>query len=242
MLNIPNKYKIGNNGKRLNLKTFITADLTTVEKKRLRDNLKKVTLTHQISGENIPSLINDEYNCAVIIFLDIELADIKHKYFIGRIIQNMIKPYCVIRFYDSLHQAFCFAHKRLSKTEQNEIVVDDIVVTNPFGLHLADCGLFTEHLEFSALKNTVNKRDLYLEAMTKTYLCDNNLIFSDAQKLFESKVWFNSSQSLNLLRELRKLQAFKYDKTKAVMSKEKVILNTQIKKQINIIKKNYLGA
>ncbi len=230
MFNIPANYKIGSNGKRLNLKTFTSADLKAGEKKRLRENLKRVTLTHQISGEAIPSLINEEYNCAVILFLDIQLADIKHAAFVGRVIQNLIKPYCVLRFYDAAQQALCFAHKRLSKTETSEIVVEELVVTKHHPLAL----------DFTDLKNRANKRDLYLEAMTKAYLCENDRIFMKARALFDSKVWFDGRQTLNLLRDLKTLEALKADKSRAVMAQDKVALNKQIKEQINLLKTNYL--
>lgn len=238
MFNIPAHYKIGSNGKRLNLKTFTSADLNASDKKRLRETLKRVTLTHQISGESIPSLINEEYNCAVIMFLDIQLADIKHASFVGRIIQNLIKPYCVLRFSDHAQQALCFAHKRLSKTEAGEIVVDELVVTKTHPLTGDD---FPPHtLDFDALKNRANKRDLYLEAMTKAYLCENDRLFMKARALFDSKVWFNGKHTLNLLRDLKTLESLKNDKARAVMAQDKVALNKQIKEQINLLKTNYL--
>lgn len=240
MFNIPDTYKIGSNGKRLNLKTFTSADLNAGDKKRLRETLKRVTLTDQISGESIPSLINEEYNCAVIMFLDIQLEDMKHVAFVGRVIQNLIKPYCVISFSDHKQQALCFAHKRLSKTDDSEIVVEELVVTKS---HPLTGGTFPPPaLDFEALKNRANKRDLYLEAMTKAYLCDNDRIFMKARALFDSKVWFNGTQTLNLLRDLKTLESLKTDKSRAVMAQDKVVLNKQIKEQINLLKKSYIGA
>lgn len=46
-------------------------------RKNIKNNVKKVVLTYQIYGEEIPSLINDIYNCQLIQFYDFELENIK---------------------------------------------------------------------------------------------------------------------------------------------------------------------
>lgn len=85
MLGIPEIYLKTQN---VDVKTFIKKDLSIAEKKRLKESLKHVILTHQIYGEEIPSLITDEYNCQVVMFLDIEIESIKDAAFVGSIIQN----------------------------------------------------------------------------------------------------------------------------------------------------------
>ena len=66
MFNIPEHYKMD---VKLTLKDFIPKDLKPEDKKRIKDAVKEVRLMYQIAGEEIPSVINDEYRCEVIPFL-----------------------------------------------------------------------------------------------------------------------------------------------------------------------------
>ena len=119
MRNLPKKYEVN---KKIDKKNFLSSDLKPNEKKKLKESLKKVTLTHQIQGEEIPSIINNEYNCQVILFLDVELDSIKNAKFISEIIQNQFKPFCVINIYDENKQRYSFAYKRLNIQENQNII------------------------------------------------------------------------------------------------------------------------
>ena len=74
MFNIPEHYKMD---VKLALKDFIPKDLKSEDKKRIKDAVKEVRLMYQIAGEEIPSVINDEYRCEVIQFYEMELQSIK---------------------------------------------------------------------------------------------------------------------------------------------------------------------
>ena len=56
MMNIPEKYILN---KKIPIKEFIPMILSSNIRKNIKDNVKKVVLTYQIYGEEIPSLIND---------------------------------------------------------------------------------------------------------------------------------------------------------------------------------------
>ena len=133
MFNISEKYKIELEVK---LTDFIPKQLNQNDKRRIKDVIKSVRMTYQIAGEEIPSLVNDEYRCQVIQFYEIELENVKDANFIANTYQSLIKPLCVIRLYDGKDEVFSFADKRLSQTEENQIVIEDSYLSQryPYGL------------------------------------------------------------------------------------------------------------
>lgn len=235
MIEIPDHYRIGNNGKQLNKKSFAPQTLSTAERRRARDCLTKVTLTHQVAGEDIPSLINEHYHCAVILCLHLELTDIKHKDFISKTIQPLIKPHAVFHMTDPLgNHALSFAHKRLSKTDSNSIVITDQYCSDAFQ---AEPSSHFPSIIFSHLLNRNNKRDLYLEAMTKALLIDNPKIFIGADALLDARLWYHGDSILQLYQQLTHLLALKQQKNAAKTNATKSTLNTQIKTAISDLKK-----
>ena len=91
MFNIPEHYKTD---VKLALKDFIPKDLKPDDKKRIKDAVKEVRLMYQIAGEEIPSVISDEYRCQAIQFYDMELKSIKDAAYLASMYQKMIKPLC----------------------------------------------------------------------------------------------------------------------------------------------------
>ena len=75
MLGVPERYKIDKN---FDIKTFLTGELTKQEKQKFKEDVKGITLTHQIIGEEIPSLINNDYNYQAILYFDIKVNDLKY--------------------------------------------------------------------------------------------------------------------------------------------------------------------
>ena len=74
MFDLPDTYRVD---VKVALKDFIPKDLKPNDKKRIKDAVKSVRLDYQITGEEIPSVTNEEYRCQVIQFYDIEVANIK---------------------------------------------------------------------------------------------------------------------------------------------------------------------
>ena len=54
------------------MKDLIPKEFKPDVKKKIKESVKGVTLSYQIMGEDIPSLVNDEYNFQVIQFYDFE--------------------------------------------------------------------------------------------------------------------------------------------------------------------------
>lgn len=73
MFDIPEQYKVQ---VKIALKDFIPKDLKPEKKKRIKEAIKDVSLAYQIAGEQIPSVMNNEYRCQVIQIYDIEVRNI----------------------------------------------------------------------------------------------------------------------------------------------------------------------
>jgi len=234
MIDLPESWRVESNGKRLNLKSFTPSTLHTAQRARLRKILRKSTLTHQLTGTEIPSLITDEYHCQAILFLDIELTDLRQADFVARTIQPQIKEHAVLHLRDGSGRfALSFAHKRLSLTEDNAVVVTDSYCTEP------QAAAALAPLRHTALINRLNKRDHYLEAMAKAFLLDHPKIFIGAPRLIDTKLWFHGPTILALFRALTELQTLKTKKDRTRSLADKAILNTAIKAAIEKIRMNY---
>jgi Domain of unknown function (DUF4391) len=236
MIDLPNSWRVETNGKRLNLKSFTPSTIATAQRSRLRNALSKATLTHQLNSPEIPSLITDEYRCQAILFLDIELTDLRQADFAARSIQPQLKEHAVLRLHDGGERfALSYAHKRLSLTEDDTIVVTDSYCSEP---HTASALLAP--LRQAALLNRLNKRDHYLEAMAKAFLLDYPKIFIGASQLFSSKLWYHGPSVLALFRALTQLRSLKIQKDRARTLADKAKLNSQIRKAIDAIKGEYI--
>lgn len=231
MLNIPQQYQVN---RRIGLKTIFAGEMKPAEKKRLKASLKAVHLTHQISGEAIPSWLDEFHRCEVIMFLDVELDTLRPAESIAAVLQRLMKPPCVIRFHDTRQESFSFAHKRLSLNDADDIVLVESVITLPQAIYSRNApeSLLTQSLDFQVLQNTVNKKDLYIEAMTKAFIAGHSTLFSRVSEFLHSSIWYDSGEVLALLGELKALQDLNQQKKKAVQLKDKVAVNGKIKQAI----------
>ncbi|ABZ85514.1 hypothetical protein HM1_3005 [Heliomicrobium modesticaldum Ice1] len=230
MLAIPDAYRIE---KTFALKTFLTSDVTPAEKKRLKENVQEVRLSYQIAGEAIPSLIDDEYDCQAILFFTVRLSDLKHAPFTGTLFQRLVKPLCVIRFYDhSQHQLFCFAHKRLNRQDRTQIVLEDMLCSAATSMRFADevSRLMEEHIFFDKIGNRGNKLDYYLEMMGKAFIISNLSLWSGMKGLLHSKAWYNREKTLHLYRCLKETQQKKNELKSARTVAEQAQINGELKR------------
>ncbi len=238
MIEIPEQYRIGSKGKQLNKQNFIPPKATTTEKRRLRDCLQKVTLMHQIDGEDIPSRIDADYRCEVIACLEILLSDIKHKDFVAKLLQPLFKPFAVFQFMDRQGQrALSFAHKRLNKNDAGNIVITQAYCSDSSTRPEAWAAL-----GFDQLVNRTSKRDLYLEAMGKAFLIDHPKLFIGADKLLDNNLWYRGDTILELYTQLTALDALKREKQASKTNTDKAALNTQIKTAITALKQLDIGT
>lgn len=131
MFGLPDTYRVNVD---VALKDFIPKALKPNDKKRIKDAVKSVRLDYQIAGEEIPSVTNEEYRCQVIQFYDIEVTNIKDANFLASTYQNLIKPLCVIHMHDTKDEVYSMAVKRLSQTDDMQIVVEQTLLTDKYML------------------------------------------------------------------------------------------------------------
>lgn len=204
------------------------------QKKRIKDSIKTVQLTYQIAGEEIPSVINDEYRCQVIQFYDIEVHSMKDAAFLAGIYQGMIKSLCVIRIHDSMNEAYSFSIKRLNHQDNTQIVVENSVMTENYPKGLPDTKrerLFS-YIEYDKVKNKTNKVNFYKEIYTKAYLLNNEKAYSSTEKILDSNIWYDAKRAARMFAYYKMLVDERARLTRAITNAEKVSINQKIKEDI----------
>lgn len=228
MFDIPKRFETNLD---IKLKDFIPKELNPNDKRRIREVTRSVRMTYQIAGEEIPSLVNEEYRCQVIQFYEIELESIKDANFIANTYQSLIKPLCVMRFYDSKDEEYSFADKRLSQTEENQIVVEDIYMSEkyPYGLPGEGVGKYLEYLSFDKIKNKTDKLAFYREWMYKIYLLEHKTAFADVESLLDNNAWYSSSRAVAIYQKYVELVRARNAGAKAQINVEKIKANKEVK-------------
>lgn len=204
MFDIPQRYITDSP---ISVRTFITREMKKQEKDKIRANILSARLIWQIAGEEIPSLINESYNCSVIMGLAIKLKSVKDAAYFAGLVQQMTKAPCVIRLYDQSEESYSFALKRLNLNDRTQIVVEDKVLTPPTPLMLPDktAEKLRLHLSFGELKNKTDKLGMYLEATVKAFIISNLNLYSGLEQLLSSKLWYNRSVVLSRFGTLKEL-------------------------------------
>lgn len=215
MLGLPKNYE---QRKRFNKKLFISKDESLNIKKKIKDSLLKISLVGQVQGNNIPSLVNENFNASVIMFLEVEVDNIKNAKFLNEIFQELLKAFAIIKFYDYRgNNVYGFGYKRLSKNDKSEIVLESSFVSEVFIEELFDetLELFEEYIDFSNIKNTNNKLYLYEEIMVKAYVISNKNLWGKWRNILESNIWYNHSKINEIFKLLREVKDIK-DKQKKI--------------------------
>ena len=234
MFKIPEQYRAGVN---ISLKDFIPKELKPDQKKRIKDSVKKVQLTYQITGEEIPSVINDEYRCQVIQFYDIEVRNMKEAAFLAGIYQSLIKPLCVIRLHDSMDEAYSLSIKRLNHLDNTQIVVEYSVMTEnyPIGLPDAKRERMFSYIEFDRVKNKTDKVNFYNEIYAKVYLLNYEKAYNKTEKILDSNVWYDAKRTARMFSYYKILVDERVKLTRVVTNTEKISINQKIKEDIKLL-------
>ncbi|MFA1754289.1 DUF4391 domain-containing protein [Fusobacterium animalis] len=233
MINIPENYILN---KKIPIKEFIPMILSSNIRKNIKNNVKKVVLTYQIYGEEIPSLINDIYNCQLIQFYDFELENIKKAKYISEIYQRLIKSLCVLRIYDNNKEIYSFALKRLNQNDKNEIVVSDEFLTEEFETYLPS---FSKRelgniISFEKILNKSNKVNFYFEMYTKVFIQKYQKIYQKSKEILEKPIWYDESKSKMIYELFKNMINLREKIEKINLASEKVKCNQEIRE---IIKK-----
>ena len=231
MFNLPDRYKTD---VKISLKDFIPKDLKTNEKKRIKDTVKEVWLVYQIAGEEIPSVVDVNYRCQSIQFFDIEVADIKDAGFLASTYQNIIKPYCVIHLHDAKDEAYSFAVKRLNQQDDTQIVIEESLVTEKYPMNLPDEGRnrLLAYMDFSTIKNKLDKVALYKEWYGKAYILANEKAYEQTQLILDGNFWYDSDRTARVLGKYAKLVTARTSLKRVAANADRMKINKLIKTAI----------
>lgn len=232
MFDLPDTYRVD---VKVALKDFIPNDLKPNDKKRIKDAVKSVRLDYQIAGEEIPSVNNEEYRCQVIQFYDIEVVNIKDANFLASTYQNLIKPLCVIHMHDTKDEVYSMAVKRLSQTDNMQIVVEQTLLTDKYMLGIPDSNrdrLMT-YMNYAAVKNKIDKVQLYKEWFYKAYMVVNEKAYIHTDKLLDGNTWYDSDRTARICQKYVELVTSRGKLKMAVTNAERMKINKEIKTEVH---------
>lgn len=228
MLGLPKKYE---QRKKFNKKLFIPKDENLNIKKKIKDSLLKISLVGQVQGNDIPSFVNENFNVSVIMILEVEVDNIKNAKFLNEILQETLKAFVIIKFYDYRGNiVYGFGYKRLNKSDKNEIILESYFVSEVFTDELFDetLELFEEYINFSNIKNTNNKLSFYEEMMVKAYVISNKELWSKWEKILKSNIWYNHSKINKIFKLLMQVKDIKNKQKKTTNLKEHIGENKEL--------------
>ena len=231
MFDLPDTYKVD---VKEALKDFIPNDLKPNDKKRIKDAVKSVRLDYQIAGEEIPSVNNEEYRCQVIQFYDIEVVNIKDANFLASTYQNLIKSLCVIHMHDTKDEVYSMAVKRLSQTDDMQIVVEQTLLTDKYMLGIPDSNRdrLMAYMNYTTVKNKIDKVQLYKEWFYKAYMVVNEKAYIHTDKLLDGNSWYDADRTVRICQKYVELVTSRGRLKAAVTNAEKIKLNKEIKTEI----------
>lgn len=234
MFNLPEKLKCH---KPLNKDAFIKR-IEGDDRKRYYEAVKSITLEAQISGEGIPSLINDKYNAQVIQFVKIRLNKIKDAALVAKAVQYEMKtPTVIILEDDEENSRLSFAMKRLSEVDKSQIVITGDVLTAEYNQRFGDAfsDSAVQYIAYDKILNKSNKMTYYQEMAAKAYILSNMQLFSGTQALLDSKVWYDAEKVAVLFDKLKHIEQLKKEVRQSVETAEQARLNGEIKRLIGEI-------
>ena len=231
MFDLPDTYRVD---VKVALKDFIPKDLKPNDKKRIKDAVKSVRLDYQITGEEIPSVTNEEYRCQVIQFYDIEVANIKDANFLASTYQNLIKPLCVIHMHDAKDEVYSFAVKRLNQQDDTQIVIEESLVTEKYPMNLPDEGRnrLLAYMDFMSVKNKLDKVALYKEWYSKAYILANEKAYEQTQLILDGNFWYDSDRTARVVGKYVELVNARASLKKATTNADRMKVNKLIKTAI----------
>lgn len=228
MFELPQQYGVN---KKIPIKTFIPSDLKPLDKKKLKANIRKVVLTYQIKGEEIPSTLDETVDYQEIPFFEIEIVDINKASSIAAIYQNMIKSPCVLRFSDNEKELYSFALKRLNQNDKTQMIVTDSFTSDVFcnDFFATEKDMLLNVINFPTIVNKQNKYSLYVEMYVKGYIITNENVYAKGKDFLSKPIWYDTAKVLVFYRHLRNLVTKKNLLAKATTNAEKVKLNKEIR-------------
>lgn len=218
----------------IKLKNLILKEFKPIEKKKIKEYIKSVTLKYMINDEEIPSVEDEKYNFKVIQYFDFEITDIKKAGFLANLYQESIKTPCVLRFYDNSKELYSLALKRLNQNDRNEIVVTDTVMTEIFDLSISSSVKREVEvaLDYSKILNRTNKVNFYSEMFIRNYILKNRKYYQKLGNILESLIWYDRNKMNDIFEKFKNLLIYKEKMKLAIKNSEKIEINKKIRELI----------
>ena len=195
----PDKYKVN---KKYPKKLFLdNKEIESKDRTFIKKHIVSVELVAQISGEDIPSVDNEDYKYKVIQYLEVELDDIKNAKDMGSIFQNIFKSPLIVKFYDKKgYYAYSYALKRISKVDNKEVVLIDYFTTKKVDsfIDIDTRELYDRFLNIGKVLNNSNKVCLYYEVYIKSFIIENRKLINSFMDLLESNVYYEFKSMISL--------------------------------------------
>jgi len=235
-------FKQPNNYSKNNIigKSNFTKGLMSKDRERFDKSVKGITLASQIDGESLPSRVDTHVNAQAIMFISVAIDNIKNASFVASIIQKATKALAVVTVTDKSGSVILsFATKRLNENDHDEIVIEDIVTSPKFNNELDSKfkSLAQKYLQHDAILNTADKYAFYIEMATKCYIISHPTLFNGMLELLNSKVWYNTEATKELLHQLKTLDHKKQEAKSATEIADQMRLGGEIKQLLEEIKK-----
>ena len=236
MINMPERYEVN---QEIKLKNLILKEFKPIEKKKIKEYIKSVTLKYMINDEEIPSVDDEKYNFKVIQYFDFEISDIKKAGFLANLYQEAIKSPCILRFYDNSKELYSLALKRLNQNDRNEIVVTDTVMTEIFDLSMSSSAKreVKETLDYSKILNRTNKVNFYSEMFIRNYILKNRKYYQKSRNILESLIWYDRNKMNDIFEKFKNLVMYKEKMKSTIRNSEKVEINKKIRELISELDK-----
>ena len=233
----PDKYKVN---KKYPKKLFLdNKEIESKDRTFIKKHIVSVELVAQISGEDIPSVDNEDYKYKVIQYLEVELDDIKYAKDMGSIFQNIFKSPLIVKFYDkSGYYAYSYALKRISKVDNKDVVLIDYFTTRKVDsfIDIENRGLYNKFLDIDKIINNSNKVCLYYEVYIKAFVIENRKLINDFVVFLESKVYYEFENMISLYDVLVELMQCEENLKKVNIISEKIEVNGKKKALLEKLK------
>ena len=129
------------------------------------------------------------------------------------------------------------ALKRLSQTDDMQIVVEQTLLTDKYMLGIPDSNRdrFMAYMNYSTVKNKIDKVQLYKEWFYKAYMVVNEKAYIHTDKLLDGNIWYDSDRTARICQKYVELVTFRGKLKTAVTNAERMKINKEIKTEIQVL-------
>ncbi len=131
-------------------------------------------------------------------------------------------------------EVYSMAVKRLSQTDDMQIVVEQTLLTDKYMLGIPDSNRdrFMAYMNYSTVKNKIDKVQLYKEWFYKAYMVVNEKAYIHTDKLLDGNTWYDSDRTARICQKYVELVTSRGKLKTAVTNAERMKINKEIKKEV----------